>query len=47
MNAWTDEILLYFESIQPGIFSVGRQRWVNETLADLLLGYIETGEPVP
>lgn len=44
-GGWMDEIPIQFDNINAELFSTGRQRWVNDTLTELLGGFIEAGDP--
>jgi hypothetical protein len=46
-SGWIENIPLIFDNINDDLFSIGRQRWVNETLKDLREGFIETGASNP
>ena len=43
-GGWVRDVPIFFENINDELFSAGRQRWVNETLNELLEGFIEPGD---
>jgi len=46
-SGWIEDIPLIFDNINDDLFSIGRQRWVNEVLVDLTEGFIEPGDANP